>query len=220
MCRANDTSMLVISRNLIALARNRAIRNSLPFSARCNAMESSRREKRSVSHPEKICPPTIDDNAPTSLDDDRLPVEVRLGLDEVAAATEATLRSESRKEPSDHDLWALACTVYDARRRRNRVFNEQLFGEPAWDMLLALYCLPKRGIVLGVTSLAHAANVPPATGHRWQKTLIDEGLIERGPLVSDSRQQLVRLTDRARVLMQRYLTRLFHCEGLGPTRMD
>ena len=85
-------------------------------------------------------------------------------------------------------------------------------------MLLALYCLPTRGITLGVTSLGHAANVPPSTGTRWQKLLLDEGLIQRGSHVSDARQQLVGLTAKGRMLMERYLIRLFYCQE--PDRAD
>jgi DNA-binding MarR family transcriptional regulator len=67
--------------------------------------------------------------------------------------------------------------------------------------------------MLGVTSLSHAANVVPTTGLRWQKVLFEEGLIERGPHVRDSRQQLVRLTDKGRRMMEKYLIRLFYCTG-------
>ena len=93
------------------------------------------------------------------------------------------------------------------------MFEEKLFGEPAWDMLLALYGLPHRGVFLGVTSLGHAANVAPTTGLRWQKLLTKQELIERGPYVRDTRRQLVRLSNKGRILMERYLIRLFYCEG-------
>ena len=39
-----------------------------------------------------------------------------------------------------------------------------------------------------------------------------EELIERGPAIRDSRQQLVRLTNKGRYLMDKYLLRLFYCE--------
>jgi len=172
-----------------------------------------------VSHQDKFDPQISADDVSKPLED-RLPLEVRLGLEEVAAATEEELRREAPKEPTDRQLWALACRIYDARRNRDRIFNQRLFGEPAWDMLLALYCLPRQGIFLGVTSLAHAANVPPSTGHRWQKILFDEGLIERGPAVLDHRQHLVGLTDKGKTLMRKYLTRLFHCEGPSKANTD
>jgi DNA-binding MarR family transcriptional regulator len=167
-----------------------------------------------VSRQDKLKPPQIDDGLPeTPADDDRLQVDLRLGLDEIAAAEEERLRATARRRPSRRELADLALKLYDARRGRDRMFSDELFGEPAWDMLLALYGLPNRGIVLGVTSLGHAANVPPTTGLRWQKLLLDQGLIERGPDVRDSRQQLVRLTSKGRLMMERYLVRLFYCDG-------
>jgi DNA-binding MarR family transcriptional regulator len=96
---------------------------------------------------------------------------------------------------------------------RDRMLDQELFGEPAWDMLLALYCLPSRGICLGVTSLSHAANVPETTGWRCQKLLLERGLIRRGPHVHDARQQLVGLTGKGKQLLETYLIRIFNADG-------
>lgn len=119
------------------------------------------------------------------------------------------MRENPPRKPTRKELWALAGKLYDARRDRDRLIGNKLFGEPAWDMLLALYCEPTRGVSLGITSLSHAANVPEATGSRWQKILFDEGLIKRGPHVRDARVQLVGLTEKGRRLMENYLVRLF-----------
>jgi len=176
--------------------------------------------KRNVSRQDKLTPPAIDDvprEAP--MDDDLLQIDLRLGLDEVAAAEEEKLRKGPRR-PTRRQLGQLAGKLYDARRGRDRVFNDQLFGEPAWDMLLALYCLPIRGIPLCVTSLAYAANVPPSTGTRWLELLLDRGLIKRGPHPSDGRQQLVGLSHKGRMLMERYLIRLFYCQTVEAPETD
>ena len=167
-----------------------------------------------MSRQDRLDPPKIENGqSDNPVDDDRLQIDLRLGLDEVAAVEEEKLRGRPRRRPTRCELTELACKLYDARRGRDRVFNDKLFGEPAWDMLLALYCLPSRGFSLGVTSLGHAANVPPTTGMRWQKTLFGEDLIRKGPHVSDARQQLVGLTDNGRLLMEKYLIRLFYCHG-------
>lgn len=166
-----------------------------------------------MSRQDKLKPPKIDNGLPViPVDGDRLQIELRLGLDELAAAEEERLRNVPRRRPTRRQLAQLALKLYDARRGRDRIFEDQLFGEPAWDMLLALYGLPYRGISLGVTSLGHAADVPPTTGLRWQTLLMREELIERGPAIRDSRQQLVRLTNKGRYLMDKYLLRLFYCE--------
>ena len=172
-----------------------------------------------MSGHDKFDPPKIKDEQSPEPGDDRLQIDLRLGLDAVAAAEEEQLRHAPPEPPGKYELIDLASKLYDARRGRDRMFSKELsgeselFGEPAWDMLLALFCFPSRGILLGVTSLSHAAHVPPATGLRWQKLLEQEDLIERGPRVPDSRVQLVGLSATGRTLMERYLTRLFHCQG-------
>jgi DNA-binding MarR family transcriptional regulator len=145
--------------------------------------------------------------------DDQLQIDLRFGLDEVVAAEMELLRRKPRRRPTRRELADLAGQLYDARRQRDRLFNGDLLGEPAWDMLLALYAMPYRGVALGVTSLSHAAQVPEATGIRWQKVLLRQELICRGPHVSDLRVQLVGLSDKGRQVMERYLIRLFYSES-------
>lgn len=155
------------------------------------------------------------DNVPLDhpADDDQLQIGFRLALEEVAAAEEERLRQAPRRRPTQSQLNRLAYEIYRARQSRCQVLNTQLLGEPAWDMLLALYSFPPRGEVLSVTSLSLAANVPQATGIRWQQRLIEEGLIKRGPHERDGRVQLLGLSQQGRLLMDRYLMRLFHCHG-------
>jgi len=149
-------------------------------------------------------------------DDLHLHIDLRLELDQIADLHAEQLRLKSRRAPTRKELVRLACRIYDARRTRDRMFDRELFGEPAWDMLLALYCLPARGERLGVTSLSHAANVAQATGHRWQIILTEHELIERGPKELDARRQLLRLTEKGRKLLENYLTRLFYCDTPAP----
>jgi len=171
-----------------------------------------------LSRQDRLNPPQIDDVLPEfPVDGDRLQLDLRLGrlgLDKVAAAEEEKLRNGPRRRPTRRELTQLASKLYEARRGRDRMFEDKLFGEPAWDMLLALYCLPPRGEILTVTSLGYAANVAPSSATRWQKLLLGRDLIKRGPDISDGRQQLVALTDKGRVLMERYLIRLFYCQSV------
>ena len=146
----------------------------------------------------------------------RLHIDLRLSLDEVTDASAEALRSKPPSIPTRKELSQLACRIYDARRTRDRMLSRQLFGEPAWDMLLALYCLPARGELLGITALTLAADIPQTTGHRWQAVLTDEELIERGPPGTDARRQNVRLTAKGRTLLEAYLARLYYCDTPVP----
>jgi DNA-binding MarR family transcriptional regulator len=171
-----------------------------------------------VSKEEQVRPSAPIEPVPTDLNDDeiRLQINLRLNLDEVAEIEAISLRASARRPPTKSELCRLACRMYDARRTRDRMLDRQLFGEPAWDMLLALYCLPARGELMTVTGLTYAADIPQTTGHRWQKILQLEGLIERGPHGVDLRKQTLRLTARGRSLMDSYLTRLFYCDTPVP----
>lgn len=93
------------------------------------------------------------------------------------------------------------------------MLHAEIFGEPAWDMMLALYCLPAKGERLSVTALSYAANVAPTTGLRVQDALGRRGLIERRKGQSDGRIQLVELTEQGRNWLEKYLTSLL-CSNL------
>jgi len=130
-----------------------------------------------------------------------------------SAAEEAAKTLEEERtaaQPTRRQLATLACRIYDARRTRDKFFDRSLFADPAWDMMLALYCLPARGEVLTVSGLCHASGATMSTALRWQGDLIDAGLMERGPEGIDRRKHLVRLTAEGRAILERYLTRIFN----------
>lgn len=145
-------------------------------------------------------------------DEIRIQMSLRLRLDQIAATEAVQLRAIAPRTPTHRELRELAWRIYDSRRARDKIIDQKLFGEPAWDMLLSLYCLPARGEIMTASSLSYASCVSPSTGFRWQKTLTDEELIERGPQGVDLRKQMIRLTDKGRTLMDRYLTHLFYCD--------
>lgn len=174
-------------------------------------------EPRTVSRQDQLSPPEIDSGPlDRSADDIRLQINLRFNLDEVTDVEAKQLCDCARRRPTKRELTRLACQIYDSRRARDRVLDRRLFGEPGWDMLLALYALPTRGELLTVTGLNYAADVPQSTGLRWQQTLREEGLVERGPASVDARKQMLRLTIKGRTLMEQYLQRLFYCETPVP----
>lgn len=119
--------------------------------------------------------------------------------------------SKAPEEPLPRTmLVALAGRLYDARRARARFFANSLLGEPVWDMLLALYCLPARKKRLSVTALCNASGVPTSTGLRWVHVLEQKRLIEREPDPRDSRRFHVRLSNEGDELMSRYLASIYH----------
>ena len=146
----------------------------------------------------------------TQLGSNDLQLQINIRLDpEGLAGVALEPVSDPSDEPSHEQLVDLASSIYAARRTRDRLLDNDLFGEPAWDMLLALYCLPARGERLAVTSLSHAANLPQSTGHRWQAALAERGLVSRDKDCGDNRRQFVSLTEKGRKQIENCLTRLF-----------
>ncbi|WP_448659716.1 MarR family winged helix-turn-helix transcriptional regulator [Sphingomonas sp. CJ99] len=92
------------------------------------------------------------------------------------------------------------------RERRNRLFP-RLFGEPAWDMMLALMAQPDNRQAMSVTSVGHAADIPQTTALRHIALLEAAGLIERRRHPTDNRSTLVCLTATGRERMETLVER-------------
>ena len=94
--------------------------------------------------------------------------------------------------------------VIRARRLRARFFDENLFADPAWDMLLDLLQAEIAQHRVPVSSLCIAAAVPATTALRWIKTMIDAGLFQRRADPHDGRRRVVELSPTASEAMRRY----------------
>ena len=87
---------------------------------------------------------------------------------------------------------------------RARFFDELLFADPAWDMLLDLLQAEIAQHRVPVSSLCIAAAVPPTTALRWIKTMTDAGLFLRRSDPHDGRRVFVELSPGASESIRRY----------------
>jgi DNA-binding MarR family transcriptional regulator len=94
--------------------------------------------------------------------------------------------------------------VIRARRLRARYFDEEIFADPAWDMLLDLLQAEIAQHRVPVSSLCIAAAVPATTALRWIKTMTDAGLFRRRADPHDGRRVFVELAPQASEAMRRY----------------
>jgi DNA-binding MarR family transcriptional regulator len=94
--------------------------------------------------------------------------------------------------------------VIRARRLRARYFAEELFADPAWDMLLDLLQAEIAQLRVPVSSLCIAAAVPATTALRWLKTLVSQGLFIRRPDPHDGRRVYVELAPETSQALRRY----------------
>jgi DNA-binding MarR family transcriptional regulator len=95
-------------------------------------------------------------------------------------------------------------SVIRARRLRSRYFQEELFADPAWDMLLDLLQAEISQLRVPVSSLCIAAAVPATTALRWLKTLVQEGLFIRRADPHDGRRVFVELAPNTSDALHRY----------------
>ena len=95
-------------------------------------------------------------------------------------------------------------SVIRARRLRSRFFEEELFADPAWDMLLDLLQAEIAQLRVPVSSLCIAAAVPATTALRWLKTMTDKGIFLRRADPHDGRRVFVEQSPSASEGMRRY----------------
>ena len=94
--------------------------------------------------------------------------------------------------------------IIRARRLRSRYFDEELFADPGWDMLLDLLQAEIAQHRVPVSSLCIAAAVPATTALRWIKTMTDAGLFRRRDDPHDGRRVFVELGPQASEGLRRY----------------
>ena len=87
---------------------------------------------------------------------------------------------------------------YRLRREREKHFGGNIFGEPAWDLLLDLFIQGERNKQVSISSACLAAAVPATTALRWIDHLVNEGHVVRVPDATDGRRIFVQLTPAAR----------------------
>jgi DNA-binding MarR family transcriptional regulator len=91
-----------------------------------------------------------------------------------------------------------------ARRLRARYFSEELFADPAWDMLLDLLQAEIAQLRVPVSSLCIAAAVPATTALRWLKTMVSQGIFVRRADPHDGRRVFVELAPETSHALRRY----------------
>ncbi len=94
------------------------------------------------------------------------------------------------------------------RQARSRFFDPELFGDPAWDMLLDLTAAHGEGARVSVTSLCIAAGVPATTALRWLTQMVESGIFVRVPDPADKRRAFIALSDKAVAAMSGYFASL------------
>lgn len=126
-------------------------------------------------------------------------------LARLSSETEDQEVSAASSEPIDPELIR---SIIRARRMREHFFDETLFADPAWDMMLELFHAELLHRRVAISSLCAAAAVPATTALRWLTNLVEKGICIRRADPLDGRRVYVELTSEASRGMKRYMTKL------------
>ena len=99
--------------------------------------------------------------------------------------------------------------ILAARRIRERQLGEDLFADPAWDLLLEAFAAHLAQKQVGISDLCAASNMPRSVALRWIKKLEQEGWLSAA-YANDGRQ-CMELTPEGSLRLKRYF------EVVGPT---
>ena len=134
---------------------------------------------------------------------ERARLEAALDIVRQASARLAILADPHSPE-AGQSLRAMAERLYAERRRREEYFPAALFGEPAWDLLLALFIAHDDGRHISLEEAYEAAKVDPRDGRALIEKLVASGLVTR----SHNRWNAILLTDKGNDRLSDYLADL------------
>ena len=80
------------------------------------------------------------------------------------------------------------------RDSRGSLLDSSLFGEPAWNMLLALYVAAGERYALSISALSAESGTPATTAARAINRLLELKMVRRDPNPSDNRSAYIELT--------------------------
>lgn len=93
------------------------------------------------------------------------------------------------------ELVRLAKRIKAIRESRAALLEPSLFGEPAWNILLALYVAAGERYALSISALCAESGVPATTAARSISRLLELNMVRRVPNPSDNRSTYVELAD-------------------------
>ncbi len=103
---------------------------------------------------------------------------------------------------------AVAKWLYWSRGLRPDTLSDNMFGEPAWDLLLDLYIRGKSGSRSSVTSACIGSRSPHTTALRHISALCEANWIRRIPDETDRRRFWLALTGNAMEKLDGHFDRL------------
>jgi len=111
-------------------------------------------------------------------------------------------------------LATIASSIHRARQRRAKHFEDDLLGEPGWDMLLVLFVRKARDMPISASDLVAAAGVTPEAGRRWVGLLTRHKMVRAVDSPDDEGGAVIELSEKGFARMRGYIL-----EGIGKFEM-
>ena len=119
-------------------------------------------------------------------------------------ALEAGLSTQTVTENMPRPSLRVIQDALRQRATRARFFGDDLFHDPAWDMLLDLYAAHIEQKRVSITSVCMASGVPTTTALRWLNALERRQLINKANDPNDGRRIFVALSPQGLSSMDSY----------------
>lgn len=142
--------------------------------------------------------------------DDRLSAERGKSVRQATGPAASARSPEQRRTLRDH-----VRQIRFSRDLRGKFFDRNIFGEPAWDILLTLYTIDDERRRLNTRELAKVSRLALTTALRWLDFLKEQDLIERKSNPFDQRMVYVELSDKGRAAIDDYLLQMREAEMFG-----
>lgn len=123
------------------------------------------------------------------------------------AAVESLVRDEQEKQIGAAEIGAI---LRAGRAGIGKVFNPDLFADPAFDMLLFVFLEEEAGRSVETSACYRASGVPRTTAVRWINMLVSMGMFHSAPHPTDRRLALLSLSEETRASTRQWL------EGMRP----
>lgn len=94
------------------------------------------------------------------------------------------------------------------RRARNDIFGDELFFDPAWDILLEAFAAHLAQQRISVSSLCFGAAVPQTTALRWINKLEKDGWLIRRSDPHDGRRWWIELSENGADALDKYFAKI------------
>ena len=114
------------------------------------------------------------------------------------------MSAAANQREDEQNLLMAARRIVELDKIRHNFFPAAIFGEPAWNILLALYLASSRADRT-VGRLGESSKVPLSTAIRWLDYLEAEGLVMLDSSAHEPQQREVHLTDKAYHALRSFL---------------